>query len=115
VRRLADGWLDAALAAACGAARRRKAEQLTADDAVTYLERTWCARPRAVRPCQQWGTALAGWRSGCRRCAGPLASRRVHPCLQRARVAVAGQTIWRHSCRKALRMLYGMAHVSRLG
>jgi hypothetical protein len=55
LRRLADGWLDAALAAACGAARRRKAEQLTADDAVTYLERTWCARLRArsrgTHPC----------------------------------------------------------------
>ena len=43
VRRLADAWLDSALAAACGAARRRKSAEVTPDDAVTYLERTWCA------------------------------------------------------------------------
>lgn len=43
MRRLADAWLDSALAAACGAARRRKSSEVTPDDAITYLERTWCA------------------------------------------------------------------------
>lgn len=45
LRRLADAWLDGALGAACGAARRRRADQLAPDDAVTYLERTWRAAP----------------------------------------------------------------------
>ena len=42
VRRLADAWLDSALAAACGAARRRRSSEVAPDDAITYLERTWC-------------------------------------------------------------------------